>query len=96
MNGFALFNVGSGEMFWIFLIFLILFGAAALPRLFRSLGKSVREFKRASEGLTDEMEKAAEDEEVAKGEAAAKGEDAAKGEEAKKKAKPEPPTDTNE
>ena len=62
---FALFNLGPGEFFWIFLIFLILFGATALPKLFRSLGKSVREFKRASEGLTDEMEKAAQDQEQA-------------------------------
>jgi sec-independent protein translocase protein TatA len=88
MKGFALFNVGSGEMFWIFLIFLILFGAAALPRLFRSLGRSVREFKRASEGLTDEMEKAAEDENVAKGDKDKK--------KAESPAKPEPPTDANE
>ena len=61
---FALFNLGPGEFFWIFLIFLILFGATALPKLFRSLGKSVREFKRASDGLSDEMEKAAEDQDA--------------------------------
>ena len=41
-TGFALFNLGPSELFWIFLIFLILFGATALPKLFRSLGKSVR------------------------------------------------------
>ncbi|MBN1919117.1 MAG: twin-arginine translocase TatA/TatE family subunit [Verrucomicrobia bacterium] len=49
---------GGMEWFWIFLIFLILFGAAALPKLFRSLGKSVREFKKAQEGLYDEIDKA--------------------------------------
>jgi sec-independent protein translocase protein TatA len=49
---------GGMEWFWIFLIFLVLFGAAALPKLFRSLGKSVREFKKAQEGFYDEMDKA--------------------------------------
>jgi TatA/E family protein of Tat protein translocase len=52
---------GGMEWFWIFLIFLILFGAAALPKLFRSLGKSVREFKKAQDGLYDEMDKASEE-----------------------------------
>jgi sec-independent protein translocase protein TatA len=49
---------GGMEMFWIFLIVLVLFGASALPKLFRSLGRSVREFKKAQDGLYDEMEKA--------------------------------------
>jgi len=90
MNGFALFNLGPSEMFWIFLIFLILFGAAALPKLFRSLGKSVREFKRASEGLTDEMEKAAG------GEDAAGDEDKDAKKKAEPTAKPGPPTHADE
>jgi len=66
-TAFAFLNFpGGSEWIWIFLIFLILFGATALPRLFRSLGKSVHEFKKASEGLDKEMEKAAEDEETKK------------------------------
>ncbi len=77
---------GGSEWFWIFLIFLVLFGAAALPKLFRSLGKSVREFKKASEGLSDEMEKAAKEED-------AKKEDAKKTDAPDK---PEPPTKADE
>ena len=48
---------GGPEMFWIFLIVLLLFGAAALPKLFRSFGKATREFKKAAQGLDDELDK---------------------------------------
>ena len=71
-TGFAL-SLGPNEFFWIFLIFLILFGATALPRLFRSLGKSVREFKKASEGLSDEMDKAAREDEPGAGDGSDRG-----------------------
>ena len=49
---------GGSEWIWIFLIVLVLFGAAALPKLFRSFGKAMREFKSASQGLGDELDKA--------------------------------------
>ena len=58
---------GGMEWFWIFLIFLILFGAPALPKLFRALGKSVREFKKAQDGFYDEMDKAEREDEKAQG-----------------------------
>ena len=35
-------------MIWIFLIVLLLFGAKRLPELFKSFGKSIREFKKAT------------------------------------------------
>ena len=58
--GIAFLNLpGGNELLWIFLIVLLLFGASALPKLFRSFGKSVREFKKAQDGLYDEMDKAA-------------------------------------
>jgi len=92
-TGFALFNLGPGEFFWIFLIFLILFGATALPKLFRSLGKSVREFKKASEGLYDEMDKAAREDEPSAGKQEEKKEQEKRGD---TQAELEPPTRTNE
>lgn len=99
-TGFALFNLGPGEFFWIFLIFLILFGATALPKLFRSLGKSVREFKKASDGLYDEMDKAArEDAPSAREDEPSAGEQEKKNEAKKRedaRAESEPPTRTNE
>jgi sec-independent protein translocase protein TatA len=56
----TLFGLGSGELIVIFLIVLILFGGANLPKLTRSLGQSVKEFKKAvKEG--EEEEKKADD-----------------------------------
>ncbi len=48
--------IGSGELIVIFGIILLLFGGKRLPELARSLGKGIREFKRASQGI-DEDEK---------------------------------------
>jgi sec-independent protein translocase protein TatA len=43
----AIFGLGTGELVVIFLIILLLFGGANLPKLTRSIGKSVKEFKGA-------------------------------------------------
>ena len=40
-------NFGGGEIILIFLIVLLLFGAKKVPKLFRSLGKGVNEFRKA-------------------------------------------------
>ncbi|MBN2684906.1 MAG: twin-arginine translocase TatA/TatE family subunit [Pontiellaceae bacterium] len=37
---------GGGEIFLVFLVILLLFGAKKLPELSRSLGKSLSEFKK--------------------------------------------------
>jgi sec-independent protein translocase protein TatA len=39
-------NLGPTELIIILLIFMLLFGAAKLPKLARSLGESSREFKK--------------------------------------------------
>ncbi len=39
----------------IFLIVLLLFGAKRLPELFRSFGKSIREFKKATSEIEDDI-----------------------------------------
>ena len=44
----ALFGMGGPEMILIFAIILLLFGGKKLPEFARGLGKSVREFKKAS------------------------------------------------
>jgi sec-independent protein translocase protein TatA len=47
----AFLGLGTQELVVILLILLILFGAAKIPEIARSLGKSIREFKKgASEG----------------------------------------------
>jgi sec-independent protein translocase protein TatA len=48
-------NLGPTELLIILLIVMLLFGAARLPKLARSLGQSSREFKKGmSEGARDD------------------------------------------
>lgn len=49
-------NIGMGELLVIFVIALIIFGPRKLPELGRSLGKSIAEFKRASNELRSTLE----------------------------------------
>jgi sec-independent protein translocase protein TatA len=42
--------MGSGEILVILVVILILFGGKKLPEFARSLGKGIREFKRACNG----------------------------------------------
>ena len=51
-----MFNFGMGELALIFLIVLLLFGAKRLPDIARSLGKAIREFKKAGKDIKDEVE----------------------------------------
>ncbi len=54
----TIFGLGTGELVVIFLIILLLFGGANLPKLTRSLGKSVKDFKGALREGDDEQETA--------------------------------------
>jgi sec-independent protein translocase protein TatA len=56
-------NLSSWEIILIFMVVLLFFGAKRLPELFRSLGKSVREFKDATSGIEDDIRSAMETEE---------------------------------
>ena len=49
-------NLGMGELLVIFTIALIIFGPRKLPELGRSLGKSLAEFKKASNELRNTLE----------------------------------------
>ena len=42
-----MFNIGLPELLLVLLICLLIFGAAKLPEIGKSLGKSIREFKKA-------------------------------------------------
>lgn len=50
------------EIFLILLIVLLLFGAKRLPELSRSMGKSLREFKKATSEVEDDFRKAMNEE----------------------------------
>ena len=49
------FALGGQEIFFIFLIVLILFGAKRLPELARGLGQSMNEFKKAKDEFDKEI-----------------------------------------
>ncbi len=48
-------NIGGGEMMLVIIAILLLFGGKKLPELARGLGKGIREFKDASEGVKREI-----------------------------------------
>ena len=51
-------NLSSWEIILIFLVVLLFFGAKRLPDLFRSFGKSLKEFKRATSDIEDDIRSA--------------------------------------
>ena len=48
--------IGTWEIVFTLFIVLLLFGGKRLPELARSLGQGIKEFKRASSELHDEIE----------------------------------------
>lgn len=48
-------NIGTPEMMVIIFVVLLLFGGKKLPELARGLGKGIREFKDASDGVKREI-----------------------------------------
>lgn len=51
----AFLNIGSSEMILIVFVALLLFGGEKLPEIARGLGKGIRDFKDASEGVKREI-----------------------------------------
>ncbi len=50
-----MFNIGPEEIILILVIALIVFGPKRLPEIGRTVGKSLREFRRASEDIRQEL-----------------------------------------
>ena len=53
---FGLLNLGGGEIILILALVLILFGAKKLPELARGMGQGIKEFKKATREVTDELQ----------------------------------------
>ncbi|MFQ5707131.1 MAG: twin-arginine translocase TatA/TatE family subunit [bacterium] len=49
-------SIGMPELILIFLVILLLFGSKRLPELARGLGKGIREFKKATSDLRDDLD----------------------------------------
>jgi sec-independent protein translocase protein TatA len=48
-------NLGGQEILIVFIIVLLIFGPSQLPKLFRSLGGAMREFRKAQHEISDEL-----------------------------------------
>ena len=51
-------GIGGGEIILVLLVVLILFGGDKMPELARGLGKTLREFKKATSGVEEEIKRA--------------------------------------
>jgi TatA/E family protein of Tat protein translocase len=56
MTSLAAFGVpGGGEILLVLLVILLLFGSKNLPKMARTLGKTLEEFRRAAREVSDEI-----------------------------------------
>jgi len=49
-------SIGPTELIIIFVIILLIFGGKKLPELAKGLGKGIREFKKATKEVSDELD----------------------------------------
>ena len=54
-------RIGMPELILILAIFILLFGAQKLPEIGASIGKAIREFKKNSNDVQDDIKKSIED-----------------------------------
>lgn len=57
-------SIGPGELVLIFIIALLVFGPKKLPEIGRTVGKALREFKKASEDIKGRIEEEIEASEI--------------------------------
>jgi TatA/E family protein of Tat protein translocase len=51
-----MFNIGPQELFWLFLIVLLIFGAKRIPEIGRSIGRGIQEFKKGMRDVENELQ----------------------------------------
>ena len=61
MNSIFAWAPGGTELILILVVVLVLFGAKKIPELAKGLGTGIKEFKKATREVTDEIQNAAED-----------------------------------
>ncbi|MCL4511231.1 MAG: Sec-independent protein translocase protein TatB [Bacteroidetes bacterium] len=54
-------NIGFGELLLIIIVLIVFFGPKRIPDIMQSVGKGMREFKRAMRDVQDEVTKAVEE-----------------------------------
>ena len=59
-----MFNIGPTELIVILVLALIVFGPKRLPEIGRSIGRSLREFRRASDEIRGEIERDLDDDDL--------------------------------
>ncbi len=57
-------TIGGGEILLIFLVILLLFGPKKIPELAQSLGKGLREFRKAQQEFQQNLSKVVNDEDM--------------------------------
>jgi sec-independent protein translocase protein TatA len=57
----AVFGLGGGEIILVLAGALLLFGGKKLPELAKGLGQGIREFKKATKAVTDEVQNVTEE-----------------------------------
>lgn len=50
-----MFGIGTQELLIIFLIVLLLFGSSRIPEVARAMGKGIRDFKRATSEIEEDL-----------------------------------------
>ena len=63
MNTGMLAALQGSEIMWIAIVVLVLFGAKKVPELMKGVGQGIKEFKKASQDVKDEVHRAIEESE---------------------------------
>lgn len=56
-----MFGLGTSEIILIALVILVLFGSKKIPEMMQGLGRGIREFKKASRDIEEDLTKPTED-----------------------------------